>query len=288
MPARATSGVAADVVREEVLRCQALIDSLLSLARTEAGVVERDERVDLAELAEAAAARAAGRAAAHGLSVGLNVAPAVVDGDRLLLEQLVWNLVENAVIHNREAGFVEIEVGPAGADLVVRVDNSGPRVPGDATAALLEPFQRLGRGVAGGPGAGVGLSIVRAVAAAHGGSVRLSARREGGLRVEVRIRRASGANANGGLPALAEGAVATVRGPVLVVRDLDRRGAPLGADRRCQAAVQAGQARQRQGEQSDRRDGRGRQRDHTGEAVAPRHAPNSRERCHDHRRLAAR
>ena len=134
------------------------------------------------------------------------MAPAVVRGERRLLEQLVWNLVENAVIHNRDRGFVEIEVGPAGGDLLVRVENSGPRVPGDATAALLEPFQRLGRGAAGGPGAGVGLSIVRAVAAAHGGSVSLSARREGGLRVEVRLpasvrsergERAPGARARG-------------------------------------------------------------------------------------------
>ena len=197
---------AADVVREEVLRCQALIDSLLSLARSEAGVVERGERVDLASLARTAAERAAAPAAARGLSVGLTVAPAVVRGERRLLEQLVWNLVENAVIHNRQRGFVEIEVGPAGGDLLVRVENSGPRVPGDATAALLEPFQRLGRGAAGGPGAGVGLSIVRAVAAAHGGSVSLSARREGGLRVEVRLpasvrsergERAPGARARG-------------------------------------------------------------------------------------------
>ena len=93
----------------------------------------------------------------------------------------------------------------------MRVENSGPRVPAGATAALFEPFQRLGRGAGGGPGAGVGLSIVRAVTAAHGGSVRLSARREGGLRVDVRLPAGVRNERGGGLPALVPGAVAVFR-----------------------------------------------------------------------------
>ena len=197
---------AADVVREEVLRCQALIDGLLSLARTEAGVMDRTERVDLREVVRSAVERSGEAVAARGLSVNLALDPVAVTGDPRLLEQLVWNLVENAVVHNHDGGFVEIAAAAAGPELIVSVENSGPRVPPEATASLLEPFQRLGRPGLGGPGAGVGLSIVRAVAAAHGGSVRLSARREGGLRVEVRLpasvrserdQRAAGARARG-------------------------------------------------------------------------------------------
>ena len=198
---------AADLVREEVLRCQALIDGLLSLARTEAGVMDREQSVDLGDVVRSAAERAGEAVAARGLSLALALEPgAAVGGDRRLLEQLVWNLVENAVVHNRDGGFVEIGAGSAGTEMFVRVENSGPRVPPEATASLLEPFQRLGRGGFGGPGAGVGLSIVRAVAAAHGGSVRLTARPEGGLAVDVRLpasvrsereQRASGARARG-------------------------------------------------------------------------------------------
>ena len=178
---------AADVVRDEVVRCQGLIDGLLALARSESGAVERDEQVDLAELLRAAAGQLAGAAAERRLSVALRTEPAPLAGDGSLLERLVWNLAENAVIHNRDGGFVDMEAVADGGELVVRVENSGPRVPPDATAGLLEPFQRLGGGAGGGPGAGVGLSIVRAVASAHGGSVRVSARHEGGLRVEVRL-----------------------------------------------------------------------------------------------------
>jgi signal transduction histidine kinase len=68
----------------------------------------------------------------------------------------------------------------------VRVANTGPRVPADAVERLTQPFERLGRS-ADGHGAGLGLSIVRAVARAHGGEVRASARDEGGLTVTVTL-----------------------------------------------------------------------------------------------------
>jgi signal transduction histidine kinase len=161
----------AQVVSEEVLRCQSLIDSLLALARSEAGVIGRDDRVDLGKLAREGEARLRDAAAERSVAVTLRTGPAVVAGERPLLEQLLWNLAENAVLHNRPGGFVELEVMTEGGEALVRVENSGPPVPHEAAALLLEPFQRLGRGTAGGPGAGVGLSIVRAVAHAHGGGV---------------------------------------------------------------------------------------------------------------------
>jgi signal transduction histidine kinase len=178
---------AADVVRDEVIRCQGLIDGLLALARSEAGAVERDEEIDLAKLMRSAAGELAVIARDRGVSIEFRAEPAPVIGDRRLLERLAWNLTENAVLHNRDGGFVEIEVTAGDGDAVLRVENSGPRVPPEATAGLLEPFQRLGSGRGAGPGAGVGLSIVRAVASAHGGGVELAPRREGGLRVEVRL-----------------------------------------------------------------------------------------------------
>jgi signal transduction histidine kinase len=69
---------------------------------------------------------------------------------------------------------------------VVEVRNDGAVVPADAVASLLEPFQRLDRG-ARGDGAGLGLSIVRSVAEAHGGSVELRARPSGGLVARVSL-----------------------------------------------------------------------------------------------------
>lgn len=176
-----------EVIGEEVVRCQTLIDSLLALARSEAGMVDRDERVDLAQVSHEVAARVGELADAHSIELTLRVRWAGVAGERRLLEQLVWNLVENAVLHNRPGGFASIHVCSEDGSAVVRVENSGAPVPTEAATSLLEPFQRLGAGSGGGPGAGVGLSIVRAVAAAHGGSVRLEPRAEGGLIAEVRL-----------------------------------------------------------------------------------------------------
>jgi signal transduction histidine kinase len=118
--------------------------------------------------------------------------PAPVRGDRRLLERLVANLVENAVRHNRDGGCVEIRTGRAAGRCTVEVRNDGDVIPPETLGSLLEPFQRLDRG-ARGDGVGLGLSIVRSVAEAHGGSVELRARPSGGLVVRVSLPERDGA-----------------------------------------------------------------------------------------------
>ena len=88
--------------------------------------------------------------------------------------------------HNCRGGFAEVWVGPRGDRAALRVTNSGPRVPDDSVRLLTEPFHRLERR-RDRRGAGVGLSIVRAVAAAHGGRLELSAREDGGLVADVEL-----------------------------------------------------------------------------------------------------
>ncbi|UGS35149.1 sensor histidine kinase [Capillimicrobium parvum] len=173
-----------ETVRDAVVECEALLDGLLVLARSDAGL-ERREPVDLA----AAAWRAAGRTD-DGLAVELTVSapePVVIEGDPALLARMVANLVENAVRHNVPGGWatVDVHVRAGGAEVVVA--NSGAPVPVASAARLLEPFQRLARRGDGPPGAGLGLSIVRSVAEAHGGAVELEPRPGGGLRVTVRL-----------------------------------------------------------------------------------------------------
>jgi signal transduction histidine kinase len=111
-----------------------------------------------------------------------------VAGDRALLERLVANLVENAVRHNWPGGWVEVDTGRAGPVSVVRVANSGPPIPPGQVAALFEPFRRLEADRTGSDrGAGLGLSIVRSVATAHGGTATAKALPDGGLEVRVEL-----------------------------------------------------------------------------------------------------
>jgi signal transduction histidine kinase len=182
----------AETVREATAATERLIQGLLTLARSEAGVTRRDP-VDLAEGARDALSQTAGEAAAAGLETSALLDPAPVRGDRRLIERLVANLVENAVRHNRPGGRVEVRTSLSAGRSAVEVRNDGEVIPAAAVASLLEPFQRLDRG-ARGDGAGLGLSIVRSVAEAHGGTVTVKPRKTGGLIVRVELPAREGAN----------------------------------------------------------------------------------------------
>jgi signal transduction histidine kinase len=145
-----------------------LMASLLTLAQADEGTRD-DEAVPLDVLVRGLLPRDA-RAA---------LAPTIVHGDAALLRQAVTNLLDNAARHG---------VGPATVTLrdgELTVSNRGPVIAPEDLARLAEPFERLRRSAA--PGNGLGLSIVRAIAATHGGTMLLAARPEGGLTVTVRL-----------------------------------------------------------------------------------------------------
>lgn len=154
-----------------VERVERLLDGLLALALADSGVgVRRDERVDLAASAAAALARLEDTAAARGLAVRRDLAPAVVVGDAALLDRFVANLVDNAVRHGLADGEVSVATSTAGNEARVSVTNDVAEGSVTAPDALLQPFHR---GAAGrtGPGSGLGLTIAHAIARAHGGTV---------------------------------------------------------------------------------------------------------------------
>jgi signal transduction histidine kinase len=187
-------GMAASVVQAS-RRTEALLASLLILARSQRGLARR-EPVDLAQAATVAAGLLAEEANAESVRLVHELEPVVIEGDRGLLERLVANLVENGVRYNRPGGFVAVRTRRAEGGAELEVENSGPVVDQAAAGRLAEPFQRLERS-ADGPGAGLGLSIVRAVGEAHGGSLAIEPRPEGGLTVVLRFPTAGAARAAG-------------------------------------------------------------------------------------------
>ncbi|MEW6476433.1 MAG: HAMP domain-containing sensor histidine kinase [Actinomycetota bacterium] len=189
----------AEVVRRATERSEALIDGLLMLARSDRGPAAMAP-VDLAELAEEALAQSAAEAAAAGVETRSRFDPAPTNGDAALLGRLAGNLIENAIRHNEPGGRLEVVTGPApdGGEVRLAVANSGPVIDAAEVDGLFEPFRRLGTdrvanaaaGAGGAPpgrarGAGLGLSIVRSVVAAHGGRIAAHPRPGGGLVVEV-------------------------------------------------------------------------------------------------------
>lgn len=176
-----------EAVRAATLQCERLIDGLLTLARSESGLLARGDRVDLGAAAAEAVAQVAGEAQALGVRVEVHAAAgaATVAGDAPLVGRLVANLVENGVRHNRRGGWVRVQVEHDRGRAVVRVENSGEVISPATAQRLLEPFQRVTRRADG--GAGLGLSIVRTVAAAHGGQVVLAPRADGGLVATVAL-----------------------------------------------------------------------------------------------------
>lgn len=164
-------------------RAEALVASLLALGRSESTMLTRD-RVDLAELAGDVVGERVEAADTAGVSLDLDLGTAVVEGDPYLLERLLANLVDNAITHNAAPGWVRVAVDTAGARVVVRVSNGGALLSAGDLERMLEPFERLAPDR---PGFGLGMTIVRSVTEAHGGTVRLGARPAGGLDVTVEL-----------------------------------------------------------------------------------------------------
>jgi signal transduction histidine kinase len=180
----------ATVVRDASIRANALVDSLLLLARTEAQAGRRLARkmpVDLSAGVMTALSSVGQEISRLSLDVSTTLDQAPVVGDPGLLDRLAGNLIENAVRYNYLGGRIWVRTGADAAHAWLVVGNTGFEVEAPDVPGLFEPFRRGGRERTGVRGSGLGLSIVRAVCDAHGGTVGAAALDGGGLEVSVRL-----------------------------------------------------------------------------------------------------
>jgi signal transduction histidine kinase len=162
-----------------------LIEALLTLASSESGL-NGHESVDLAPIVAATLVNLQPEIERLGIDVDDVTAPAPLEGDPLLVERLVVNLLANAVRHNTVDGRIEVVTEVAQDNAVLRVTNTGPLIPPADVDRLFRPFQRLDPGRAHyKEGHGLGLSIVRAIATAHGATIDAHPLPDGGLSVRV-------------------------------------------------------------------------------------------------------
>jgi signal transduction histidine kinase len=161
-------------------RSERLIEGLLTLAQSERGL---DARLPIS--LDAVVEQVAEQHRTEGITLDLDLHPVTVAGDEVLLTQLVANLVQNAVRYNHPGGHVAVRLSP---DTGLTIRNTGSPVPTDQVPEIFEPFRRLHpdrTGSAG--GAGLGLSIVAAIAHAHDAAVTAQANPDGGLTITVAL-----------------------------------------------------------------------------------------------------
>ncbi|HEY2305848.1 MAG TPA: ATP-binding protein [Streptosporangiaceae bacterium] len=115
------------------------------------------------------------------------MAAAPTCGNRLLLERMVGNLVDNAVRHNIRGGWVSIHTGTGERRAWFEIANSGPVIPEELVPALFEPFRRVEERTSVRDGAGLGLAIVRSIGTAHGARVEAHSLPAGGLGILVTL-----------------------------------------------------------------------------------------------------
>ena len=166
-------------------RSERLIEGLLALAGSESEPPLKVP-VDVADVAQQSLDLVTPEAAALRVGIRRSLRRAQVRGDGVLLERLTLNLVQNGLRHNQPGGTVHVVTASTDTGRELVVTNTGPVVPPYEVEALFEPFRRLNAQRTGSDrGVGLGLSIVRSVARAHGGTVTAAPREGGGLVVRV-------------------------------------------------------------------------------------------------------
>jgi two-component system sensor histidine kinase VanS len=166
-----------------------LTEALLLLSRGDRASFTR-EPVDLSLIAEEATETLLPLAEQRQITLDVTGERAQTVGSAALILRMVTNLVQNAIVHNLPAGgTVTVHTEPQHDTSVLRVENTGHRVPSELVPTLTEPFQRGTERIRTDEhaGVGLGLAIVHSIVRAHDGTLDLTPRPTGGLLVTIRL-----------------------------------------------------------------------------------------------------
>ncbi|HEY3557181.1 MAG TPA: HAMP domain-containing sensor histidine kinase [Kribbella sp.] len=183
------NGVLVDRLRAVNARAIDLTEALLVLSRANQRSFSR-ERVDLSLIAEEATETLLPLAEKNGVTIETTGEQAPTVGSPALLLQLTTNLVHNAIVHNLpNAGSVWVTTSVDTPTVVLTVENTGGQIAPHVVSTLVEPFQRGSERVRTDhhAGVGLGLAIVKSITRAHDGTLTVTPREEGGLRVTVEL-----------------------------------------------------------------------------------------------------
>ena len=177
-------------LREEVERLVRIVETLFALSRFETGDAHSEHtRFDLAQLASATAEQLCLLAEDKGQTISCETpAPVWVEGDRARLKQVIVNLLDNAIKYTRAGGAVKLTVSASANEAICEVADNGIGIPASALPHIFERFFRVdaARSRDAG-GAGIGLSIVKVICAAHDGRVEVESEEGRGSRFRFRL-----------------------------------------------------------------------------------------------------
>lgn len=179
----------AEIIARQAQRLGNLVTALLDVSRIEQGALRLErEPLDLAALARRVVEEVAPLHPAHRISLTAPAGPLTVLGDGMRLEQVLNNLLSNAVRYSPEGGEVRVELAAEGGEAALRVSDEGIGIPEAALPQLFTRFFRAAN-TSGqhGAGLGIGLYVVREVTTLHGGSVEVRSAEGAGSSFTVRI-----------------------------------------------------------------------------------------------------
>jgi heavy metal sensor kinase len=177
-------------VLEEVERLARIVEGLFAISRLDAGEAQKEwVRFDLAGLAAGTAEQMCLLAEDKGVSIACNAPKEImVDGDRARMKQVIVNLLDNAIKYTPSGGAVRLSVSASNDKAVLEVEDTGIGIPAEARAHIFERFFRVDKARSREMGgAGLGLSIVKSICAAHGGQVDFQSREGAGSRFKVEL-----------------------------------------------------------------------------------------------------
>ena len=187
-------------VLEEVERLTRIVEGLFAVSRLDAGEAQKEcVAFDLAGLTTSTAEQMCLLAEDKGISVSCDAAREVtVEGDRARMKQVVVNLLDNAIKYTPAGGAVRLSVKAAGNKALLEVEDNGIGIPADAQPHIFERFFRVDKARSREMGgAGLGLSIVKSICAAHGGQVDFQSTEGKGSRFKVELPLPRAANGKG-------------------------------------------------------------------------------------------
>jgi len=166
-------------IKDQIRRLQRLAQDLREVALAEEHALAMEfEDVELSEIVASACAAFAPRLAVEGIDLQQEPASGVINvkADRIRLQQVLGNILDNAARHTAPSGKVMVTLGRASSDAVIRITDTGIGIPPAELDQVFERFYRVDRSrvAADGAGSGLGLTIARAIVEAHGGSLNAS------------------------------------------------------------------------------------------------------------------